>query len=517
MNKNILKAIILGGFMLTSCNNELLNPYTPGSLTEDVAITSINDMQLLLNSSYAAINSRAQSEFVSIFTDEVGIGFANGGQGISDDYIFQMTPDSGLPNSVWINNYIAISRINRIIEAAVKIVPKNSTETAALNLILAQAYTIRAYSHLTILSYFTTDMTSDSALAGILSDKVYTLETANNQKRATNGEFYKFIHADLDKAIGLYNASGTTGVVKTQANKFFALGLKARAYEYKGDYVSAEPFADQVIAQSGLLVSNNAAAYQQIFFTDGDLPTSNSEVIFRLKRTPSQNGQGFNLHNAWCSIAPNLGGSPFYEISRALFNKLSVNTVDYRYRTIVAPSSIIDPGYASSLDYRNTDKLIINKHGGTAAGSTTAATAQANSLNNDIKIMRLPEMYFIKAEARIAASDLLGAATAVNKVRTARLATLSSTYATPTDAWKGVLDERRLEYAFEGYRFIDLKRIGTKANSGIDRNAADYSSSSANYPGANPANLPLTSFKFALPIPRVELNANNVITQNPGY
>jgi hypothetical protein len=40
----------------------------------------------------------------------------------------------------------------------------------------------------------------------------------------------------------------------------------------------------------------------------------------------------------------------------------------------------------------------------------------------------------------------------------------------------------------------------------IDRDA-DYSSTSANYPAGNPSNLPLTSTKFVLPIPQVELNA----------
>jgi hypothetical protein len=55
------------------------------------------------------------------------------------------------------------------------------------------------------------------------------------------------------------------------------------------------------------------------------------------------------------------------------------------------------------------------------------------------------------------------------------------------------------------------------AGASIDRDAADYSSTSANYPAGNPSNLPLTSTKFALPIPQVELNANPGIQQNPGY
>jgi hypothetical protein len=47
------------------------------------------------------------------------------------------------------------------------------------------------------------------------------------------------------------------------------------------------------------------------------------------------------------------------------------------------------------------------------------------------------------------------------------------------------------------------------AGASIDRDAADYSSTSANYPAGNPSNLPLTSTKFALPIPQVECKPRN--------
>lgn len=526
MNKNIIKAIIFGGFMLTSCNRDLLTPYTPGSLTQDVAISKVSDLSLLLNSAYANLNSRDESGYVSVFTDEVGIGYANGGQGVADDYVFLMIPSSGLPDSIWQNNYFALSKINKVIELADGIKASTVNEVDLKKKVLAQAYTLRAYCHLTLLSYFTTDMTSDTALAAILADHSFDANTANNLQRATNKQFYDLIQADLKKSIDLYDSATQRGLDKNTANKYFALGLRARAYEYKGDYINAEMYANQVISQSGLVLANNAADYQKVFFTDNE--SLNIETIFRLKRTPVQNGQDYNLHNAWVSIAPNFTGSPFYEMSRALYNKLpkpvlDINNVlkdtDYRYTTIVAPTSKIDKNYATSSDFRNSDVLIINKHGGTAIGDNTAASTAGGAFNNDIKIMRLSEMYFIKAEARAAASDPTGAALAVNAVKLARYTTgyTPDVYASTMAAWAGILGQRRIEFAFEGYRFIDLKRIGTKAGAAIDRDPADYSSSSSNYPGANPANLPLSSYKFALPIPTVELNANSVITQNPGY
>ena len=38
-----------------------------------------------------------------------------------------------------------------------------------------------------------------------------------------------------------------------------------------------------------------------------------------------------------------------------------------------------------------------------------------------------------------------------------------------------------------------------------------------NIPGGNPSNLPLNSYKWALPVPQDEINANGAIQQNPGY
>jgi hypothetical protein len=128
-------------------------------------------------------------------------------------------------------------------------------------------------------------------------------------------------------------------------------------------------------------------------------------------------------------------------------------------------------------------------------------------------------MFFIKAEARAAAGDLGGVGTNLKVILDARFPTTQSApvFASAQAAWKGILDERRKELSFEGFRFIDLKRIGTLAGASLDRDPSEYASSAWSFPAANPSNLPLTSFKFALPIPQIELSANTAIQQNAGY
>jgi hypothetical protein len=512
--KKLFILSLLAGALSVSCSNDLLEPFTPGSLTADLAITSSSDLQRVMNSTYGLTANREDIVFSSVFTDEVGIGFSNGGQGISDNYIFFLNISSASPDIIWTNGYLVLSRANRVITFADELIAKtaasNTAEIAKLRTLKAEALILRANAHLKIMAYFSPDLKSDAALAGVLADRII-LSSEPVQQRVTNGVFYTAIHKDLDDALAIFSTTPspyTGATAKLYASANFARGLKARAYGYKGDFANAEIWANNVISSSGLVLAN-ASNYSSVFFTDAE--PANTEVIFRLKRTLQQSTQGTNLGNGWASVTATFGGSPFFEISRALYNKLDANPADVRRAVTVAPSSLIDPNYRTSADYIKTDVLVLGKYPGSSS---------VGNLNSDHKIMRLSEMYLLRAEGRAFANDLLGVATAIKTLRDNRFSTVQPlpVYTSVTAAWKAILDERRLEFAFEGHRFIDLKRLATLAGvTSLDRDPADYSSNSANYPAANPSNLPLTSPKFALPIPITELNANPTIQQNTGY
>lgn len=110
--------------------------------------------------------------------------------------------------------------------------------------------------------------------------------------------------------------------------------------------------------------------------------------------------------------------------------------------------------------------------------------------------------------------DLAGAANYIKQIRDARFGSEQPTpsFASPQEAFAGVLEERRVELAFEGHRWLDLKRLGTEANAQIDRDPLDCALTGA-------CTLPVDDYRFTLPIPLIEINANSVIAeqQNPGY
>lgn len=515
--KKILGLFLVSLSLLVSCDKELLEPFTPGQLTEEVAITKSSDLTRLLNSAMNIMTNRTEYVFSSVFTDEAAPGFNNGGQGITSDYIFLMNQSNASANSIWTTYYFALARINRVITFADSVVPVDAADQQIINRAKAEALVLRALCHSKILSYFSTDPKSDAALAGVLANRI--ISTSETPSRATNGQFYASMHADLDAAIAIFNSNTAPAYANRTyyASRVLAQALKARIFALKGDYTNAGIWANTVINTSGITLANTQTAYNAVFHTHNE--AANTEVIFRLRRTVQQNSQATNLHNGWASVANRRNGSPFYEVSRALYNQVAATPTDIRLNTMVfltgtaTTSSLIDPNYATATDVRNTDIIVLQKHGG-----QTAATA-TNGANPDFMVCRLSEMYFIKAESEVAAGNLTAARTTLQTLVNARFTTppTVSTFTTAQAAWKAILDERRIELAFEGFRFIDLKRLGTLANAGLDRHPSEYASASWNFPAGNPSNLPLTSYKWALPIPQDEINGNGGIQQNPGY
>jgi hypothetical protein len=517
-------SLFIGVFLLSSCNNDVLEPFTPGVITDvETAVRTSADLQRMLNSAQNIMTNRDEYVFSSVFTDEAVPGFNNGGQGIAGSdayYLYFLNPSSSAPANIWSSNVAAMARVNIVLERASSIVPTSAADALLIKRLVAEARILRALAHLKVMAYFSPDLTNNSALAGVIADKVYPYNVV--LPRANNGSTYAFIHSDLDAAITAYTTGTALPAVAASAvnvtpSLIMARALKARAYAYKGDYVNAELYANQVIASTVTISPRTGLA--AVFHTHTSASTS--EVIYKFKRTVQQNTQGSNLHNGWVSVSNGYDGSPFYEVSRSLYNAL-VNApgTDARTNIVVRPAggasgSLIDPNYSTSNNVKNSDVLVPFKHGGSGAATAT------NGFNPDFIQIRISEMYMIKAEARAFANDFSGVATTLKVITDNRFTTPPAllTLTSAQQAWKAILDERRKEFAFEGHRFIDLKRLRTLAGvNNFDRDVADYAPSGLNYPGANPSYFPFANnLKWALPIPNSEMNANGGFGQNPGY
>lgn len=124
-------------------------------------------------------------------------------------------------------------------------------------------------------------------------------------------------------------------------------------------------------------------------------------------------------------------------------------------------------------------------------------------------------MLLIVAEAKAHNNDLTGAATAIKMLRDARFGSAQAlaVYSSQQEAFAAILDERRVEFAFEGHRWKDIKRLGARANQGVSRDAVDVAEFGMTQ------TLAPDDYRFTLPLPLVEFNANPDLRaqQNPGY
>ncbi len=484
--KKIFLTIFSISILFSSCQ-DAVDILQDGELYPDTAYESVDELSLGLNAIYASVGYNSIIELSSVWTDECAKGFANGGQGLSDDLVFVMNSGSGFASSIFSTYYALINRANRLIAAAEGIEP-DSEDVDTYNDILAQTRALRAFAYFQLETYFSEDITDDSALGVMLFD--YVPESTVQLSRVTNAEVFDFIEEDL--AFAEANLEDQSEV--TYVSQDFITAFRARMALYRENYTEAEAYADELIDDYTLTDIND---YMYMFTDDID-----GEVIFKLERTSGDS----TISSLWFSVDATASGSPFYEMSRSLFNQLSEN--DIRYYTLVGTSSTIDDNYENSSDYLNSDILVINKYPG----------SEGINLLNDIKVFRVSEMYFIKAEAQIAAGDLTGAAETLQEVREARYADGAApdmpTYANETAAWADVLAERRIELAYEGFRYTDLGRLGAKAQKQIDRDDMDCSLLSI-----SSCTLPIDDYRFVLPIPASEIQANTAISdqQNPGY
>jgi len=120
--------------------------------------------------------------------------------------------------------------------------------------------------------------------------------------------------------------------------------------------------------------------------------------------------------------------------------------------------------------------------------------------------LRLADFILLKAEALNELGDVNGAAELVNQVRS-RVDLPNTTASSQEEMRLAIEKERRLELAFEGHRWYDLKRTGRAIE--VINNAVDET--------GQPLGYNLTPARLLWPIPQAELDINTSLTQNEGY
>ncbi|WP_299526396.1 RagB/SusD family nutrient uptake outer membrane protein [Winogradskyella sp.] len=475
----------------------------PGRITLDVAFRTVDDLSRGLNGAYLSYDLVNEIAMAAAYTDEVGPGVASGGQNFTTGFIFELNPLSSASSTFWAGGYLQLNRLNRLLEGAAGITPTPEEEDE-YNDIVGQALALRAYSHFQLLSYYSTDYTNDEALGVPIQIAVPSI--ADQPLRNTNGEVYQQIEDDLSRAFSLIQDD--VSATRTFVSKDFVLALRARVAAYRGDYSTALPIAQDLLNRYPLATTAS--------FPDIWLDESNDEVIFKLERVLNGpfDGQGSNgavasggwVGNVFAFVNASAGGGAFFEFGRTLFNLFEEG--DIRRTAYLAPDAVVSPDYENTPDYLNDDVLPVAKYPG----------SQGQFLMNDHKVFRSAEMLLIIAEAYADSNNLNGptnsVAATLKQLRDARFGTAQGldAFNSQQDAFNAILNERRVELAFEGHRWKDVKRLGARANQNIVREPLDCDQ-------FNACELSNSDFRMTIPLPVIEFEGNPGLReqQNPGY
>jgi tetratricopeptide (TPR) repeat protein len=420
------------------------------AISDDLTIVDKASAQTALRGVYRALS--ADSYYGSSFQS---IGYLQGdniqwtgSQSIVQQFIdHKVKADNATVAAVWSGIYATINRANFIITKVPQLVDATLTD-ADRNQFTGEAYFIRA------LSYF--DLARTWGGVQIVLTPTLSSSDKTGIKRSSTAETYTQVLADLTKAESLLVAPTAQNPVR--ANKETAWALLARYYLYQKNWAQAENYASRVIANTTNY--QLLKPYSNFFNPSSAIATKESvfELSYSTTYTNSHRGQWQPPANGGTrQIAPNdafvaLVNNPLIGGNRNVL--VAKTSAGLWYGNLYYRSPATDPAY----------------------------------------IIRIAELYLIRAEARVQQDNLNGALADLNAVRN-RAGLAGSTAVTKDDILLAIENERRIEFALEPHRWFDLVRTG---RTGAVLGVTDVT-------------------KFVLPVPATELLADNSLEQNTGY
>lgn len=352
--------------------------------------------------------------------------------------------------STWSAIYTTINRANIVIRGAEEL---DDLDEEIKNRYIAEMRFIRALAHFDLLRVF--------GGVPVITSPTTTIPEVQSLPRSSETQVYDAVIADLQYAEE--NLGTAISNAPYRASSLAATALLARVYLQRGNNAAAEASANTVITSGQFELLQN--------FSDLWVREGNRESIFELNFTP------FDANGLGSASDPRTGGQKFY-LRNAFVSEFAASAKEGDIR------------FAQTTRFeRNRNRLL--KYEDVAENA------------DNVPVIRLAEMYLIRAEARArqgapaAPADLQ----VINDINTIRKrAGLSPVLAlTNAQALEEILKQRRFEFVGEGMRFMDLKRYNLTCER-LGFCEADGE-----------------GFRNLWPIPLQQIEVNPNLEQNPGY
>ncbi|HXO75463.1 MAG TPA: RagB/SusD family nutrient uptake outer membrane protein, partial [Puia sp.] len=273
--------------------------------------------------------------------------------------------------------------------------------------ILGEAYFIRA------LGYF--DLGRGWGGVQLQLTPTTVLGALKGVKRSTLEATYAQVQADLTQAELLLPEDAAT---RNRAQKSAARALRARLDLYRQNWDSAAVYATKVIANT----KYSLVTPYQTFFT---APFLSAESVFELSFSANDKNSFWNL---W--YPSSFGGQYTLKPSASIVSRLNDPAIGGGRKALIAGSGTSVYGVLYNTTSTSTDPSYV---------------------------IRIAELYLIRAEARAHSGDLSGSLADLNAIR-ARAGAAASTASSQADLLQAIEDENSVEFAFEAHRWFDLVR-----------------------------------------------------------
>jgi tetratricopeptide (TPR) repeat protein len=317
--------------------------------------------------------------------------------------------------------------------------------------------------------------------------------------RAPIADVYAQVIADLVAAEAVLATSTNANF----ANKAAAQALLSRVYLYMKDYAKAKEWADKCITLVGPSRLSNAGGYVAQWRN-----ATHQETLFQfaLASNAENNGVNESLQTSFTTLtAPGgallaTGGFGDLVPTISLMNALGI--------TLTGGNTTTNFGLNASIASRSSDvRNLLYEPGTTGRGNSKVECTKYIGKNgfinlDNLPVIRIAEVYLTRAEAMTTPGSPVFNETAaladLNTIATNR--GLTAFTLSGSALYEEILNQRRLELAFEGHRFFDLKRLGRDLVK-----APHY------------LTVAFTDIRILAPLPTSEIDGNKKMVQNAGY
>jgi len=415
------------------------------------------------------------------------------------------TPTSLCVQDGWQFIFNGVDAINLIIESLQNLPPDNSYDAGPL---LAEMQTLRAFYY-----YQAVDLFGN---VPIVEKRNVTAAEVFTRPRQ---EVFTYVENQLEQNLPALSQD-VSAVTYGKATQWFAYALLAKLYLNAEVYTGTPRWADCISACDAILNSGKYVL-EDDFFKNFTINNEDSRENIFVIPFDYDAGMGlfmmqlFTLHyNSGATFGLQVGGANGLSSTAEYLSIFSDN--DLRKKMFLVGQQYVDQiEDVDHLQYDNYGNLLIfdpvitSFHVQPPKIETAGARCAKWEFNktgwhmsNDFAVYRLADIILMKAEAQFMNGDKAGALATINKKYNS--VSIRSRAGMPdfSDAeltLDGILAERARELSWEGHRRNDMIRLGHFRDPRVPEKALSE------------------EFRTLFPIPKVELDKNQYLKQNPGY